>query len=116
MLERLKYVAIFTSNLDEFFVIRVGSLLDLAAADKESVDSTGLTYSSQLDEIVQAVAPLYQERDRAYQEIKEKLSPYGILSLEIEELTEKEKGYMRRYLSEEVLPILSPQIIGTTHP
>ena len=116
LLERLKFVAIFTSNLDEFFMIRVGSLFDLSLADTESVDSTGLTYPSQLDEIYQAVAPLYQERDRAYQEIKEKLSPYGIMSLEMEELTEKEKGYVRKHLSEEVLPILSPRIIGTTHP
>ena len=60
LLERLKFVAIFTSNLDEFFMIRVGSLTDMAAAAPGAVDSrSGMTPAEQLDAIFQAVAPLY---------------------------------------------------------
>ena len=116
LLERMKFVAIFTSNLDEFFMIRVGSLTDLAAADSQSTDSTGLTYLAQLDEIYKAVAPLYKERDKVYRKIKKKLSPYGVIGLNMKELEEDEKEYVRTYLKEEMMPMLSPQIVDITHP
>ena len=116
LLERMKFVAIFTSNLDEFFMIRVGSLTDLAAADKESMDSTGLTYLEQLEKIYHAVTPLYKKRDKVYREIKKKLSPYGVIGLNMKELEEGEKEYVRRYLKDEMMPMLSPQIVDISHP
>lgn len=62
LLERMKFVAIFTSNLDEFFMIRVGSLHDVEALGDESIDRrSGMTAAEQLDEIYKAVAPLYKE-------------------------------------------------------
>ena len=61
LLERMKFVAIFTSNLDEFFMIRVGSLYDMASVDNKTVDSkSGMTAEEQLDAIYAAVAPLYK--------------------------------------------------------
>lgn len=71
LLERMKFVSIFTSNLDEFFMIRVGSLYDMASVDSKTLDSrSGMTPKEQLDKIYEAVAPLYKERDKTYAEIK----------------------------------------------
>ena len=64
LMERMKFVAIFTSNLDEFIMIRVGSLYDMAAADNSKLDTkSGMTPTQQLEAIYTAVAPLYTERD-----------------------------------------------------
>ena len=71
LLERMKFVAIFTSNLDEFFMIRVGSLFDMAHTDADTRDSrSGMTPREQLEQIFEAAAPLYKERDKTYAEIK----------------------------------------------
>ena len=62
LLERMKFVAIFTSNLDEFFMIRVGSLFDMAHTDAQARDSrSGMTPGEQIEKILEAVAPLYKE-------------------------------------------------------
>ena len=75
LLERMKFVAIFTSNLDEFFMIRVGSLYDMVQTDDRHRDSrSGMTPQEQLDAIYAAVAPLYKERDKTYAGIKKELS------------------------------------------
>lgn len=117
LLERLKFVSIFTSNLDEFFMIRVGSLYDLAAADNTKKDSkSGMTPGEQLDAIYEAVAPLYKACDKVYSEIKKQLVPYGICSLSIKELEQQEKKYIKKYFKEQVLPVLSPQIVDANHP
>ncbi len=117
LLERMKFVAIFTSNLDEFFMIRVGSLYDMAAVDNKSVDlKSGLTPQEQLDAIYAAVAPLYKERDKTYAEIKKQLHPYGVCGLDFKELEPQEKKYVKKYFKEQVLPVLSPQIVDANHP
>ena len=78
LLERLKFLAIFTSNLDEFFMIRVGSLGDLAVMEREPVDNkSGLTPSQQLERIYSAVAPLYSRRDSAYADVERCLEQAG---------------------------------------
>lgn len=117
LLERLKFVAIFTSNLDEFFMIRVGSLTDMAAAAPGAVDSrSGMTPAEQLDAIFQAVAPLYKERDKTYLNIKKLLSPYGVCSLNFKELEQSEKKYVKKYFKDQMLSVLSPQIVDANHP
>ncbi len=117
LLERMKFVAIFTSNLDEFFMIRVGSLYDMAAMDDTAVDRrSGMTPSQQLNAIYSAVAPLYKERDKTYAQIKKKMSPYGICGLDFKELEPQEKKYVKNYFMEQILPILSPQIVDANHP
>ena len=109
LLERMKFVAIFTSNLDEFFMIRVGSLYDMAAVDDQDA-------CQQLDAIYNAVAPLYKERDKTYAEIKKRLEPYGVCGLDFKELEPQEKKYVKKYFKEQILPILSPQIVDVNHP
>lgn len=117
LLERMKFVAIFTSNLDEFFMIRVGSLFDMAATDPKTVDSrSGMTPAQQLEKIYEVVAPLYKERDKTYGEIKKQLHPYGVCGLDYKELEQSEKKYVKKYFKEQVLPILSPQIVDAGHP
>ena len=117
LLERMKFVAIFTSNLDEFFMIRVGSLFDMAQTDAKTKDSrSGMTPKEQLSCIFEEVAPLYKERDKTYAEIKKQLHPYGVCGLDFKELEQSEKKYVKKYFKEQILPILSPQIVDANHP
>ena len=116
-LERMKFVSIFTSNLDEFFMIRVGSLYDMSLTDNSTIDSrSGMNPKEQLDAIFAAVAPLYKERDKTYSEIKKLLNPYGVCGLSIKELEQQEKKYVKKYFKDQILPILSPQIVDANHP
>lgn len=117
LLERMKFVAIFTSNLDEFFMIRVGSLYDMVQTDENAADSrSGMTPLQQLEKILETVAPLYKERDKTYSDIKKQLHPYGVCGLDYKELEQSEKKYVKKYFKEQVLPILSPQIVDSNHP
>ena len=117
LLERMKFVSIFTSNLDEFFMIRVGSLYDMSLTDNSTIDSrSGMNPKEQLDAIFAAVAPLYKERDKTYSEIKKLLNPYGVCGLSIKELEQQEKKYVKKYFKDQILPILSPQTVDANHP
>lgn len=117
LLERMKFVSIFTSNLDEFFMIRVGSLYDMSLTDNSTIDSrSGMNPKEQLDAIFAAVVPLYKERDKTYSEIKKLLNPYGVCGLSIKELEQQEKKYVKKYFKDQILPILSPQIVDANHP
>lgn len=117
LLERMKFVAIFTSNLDEFFMIRVGSLYDMASLKEMELDRRSkMTPKEQLERIYEAVEPLYKERDKTYSEIKKRLSPYGICGLSFKELQDPEIKYVKKYFKEQILPVLSPQIVDRNHP
>lgn len=117
LLERMKFVSIFTSNLDEFFMIRVGSLYDMASVDNKKIDvKSGMTPKEQLQAIYAAVAPLYKERDKTYSEIKKQLAAYGVCSLDIKDLESQEKKYIKKYFKDQILPVLSPQIVDVNHP
>ena len=117
LLERMTFVAIFTSNLDEFFMIRVGSLYDMASLKEMELDRRSkMTPKEQLERIYEAVEPLYKERDKTYSEIKKRLSPYGICGLSFKELQDPEKKYVKKYFKEQILPVLSPQIVDRNHP
>ena len=117
LLERMKFVAIFTSTLDEFFMIRVGSLYDMASLKEMELDRRSkMTPKEQLERIYEAVEPLYKERDKTYSEIKKRLSPYGICGLSFKELQDPEKKYVKKYFKEQILPVLSPQIVDRNHP
>ena len=109
LLERFKFLAIFTSNLDEFFMIRVGSLCDMAAVDKEHTDSkSGLT--------AKAVEPLYARRDAAFSDVDSKLSAIGLRRLTMDSLAPDEQKYIKRYFKDIIAPVLSPQIVDSHHP
>src|SRR5699024_2724663 len=81
--ERLKFVAIFQSNLDEFFMVRVGSLTDIAALGKDDKpdSKSGLTAAEQLKEIYAFCRPYYAQRDKIFSSIEEKLAQKGVRRL-----------------------------------
>lgn len=117
LLERLKFASIFTSNLDEFFMIRVGSLFDLMGVEPDRRDSrSGMTPEEQLHAIYDAVRPLYREREAVCLGLERLLRRYDICRLEWKELTGSEKKYCQRYFHSEVEPIISPQIVDMHHP
>ena len=117
LLERLKFVSIFTSNLDEFFMIRVGSLFDLSHVNPETVDNkSGMTPAEQLAAIYRAVRPLYAKRERCFYDITNQLRVHGIFSLSFQELEPQEVKYVKQYFKQSIAPILSPQIVDTHHP
>ncbi len=115
--EQLKFASIFTSNLDEFYMIRVGSLTDLSLIENGSIDNkTGMTPKQQLDKIFKRTALLYSKRDEVYQAIEDRLRTSQVFNLDIKELTRQEKKYIEKYYKEYLLPILSPQVINSRHP
>lgn len=115
--ERLKFISIFTSNLDEFFMIRVGSLYDQTFLSEPSVDNkTGMTAEEQLTEIFRAVDPLYRKKDKLYREVTTRLTDKGVSRVKMEELTAKESKWVQDYFYNYVQPVLSPQIINAHHP
>ncbi len=117
LLERLKFVSIFTSNLDEFFMIRVGSLFDLQNIKPDSRDKrSGWTPQEQLDAIYAAVRPLYQKREEICASLERQLRVHGICRLAYSELEGPEQKFCTQYFRSSVAPILSPQIVDTHHP
>ncbi len=117
LLERLKFVSIFISNLDEFFMIRVGSLFDLSALNGDLRDNkTGMTPREQLEKIYEAVRPLYHKKTRVYNEIKEGLQKYGVSPLDFADLEPTEIKFIKDYYRANIKPILSPQIVDSHHP
>ena len=108
LLERLKFVSIFTSNLDEFFMIRVGSLHDQEALGSTAVDKkSGMTASQQLTAIYAAVRPLYAKRERIFRDIDRQLRPYGIYQLSYGELENSERAFLQEYYESNVAPTVS---------
>ncbi|ALP94555.1 polyphosphate kinase 1 [Intestinimonas butyriciproducens] len=117
LFERLKFAAIFTSNLDEFFMIRVGSIYDLTLIKQTHVDTkSGLTPAQQLAAIFQAVGPLYKQRDKLMAQLETRLRTCNICNLTVQELDVKERKQCERYFRDYVLPILSPQVVDAHHP
>ena len=117
LLERLKFVSIFTSNLDEFFMIRVGSLHDMTLMGENSVDNkSGMTARQQLDAIFAAVRPLIARKDEICASLQRELADYGICQLSLGQLEKPEHKYIKQYFAQEMDPILSPQIVDSHHP
>lgn len=117
LLERIKFLSIFTSNLDEFYMIRVGSLGDLAAVHKDGVDNkSGFTAKEQLERIYAATAPLYERRDAVFSDVERQLAAEGLRHVSMDELTQGEMKQLRHYFKTAIQPILSPQIVDSHHP
>ena len=115
--ERLKFVSIFTSNLDEFFMIRVGSLYDMAVKGDDQVDSrTGLLPSQQLEAIYRRAVLLMEQRDQVYAQLQTQLQAYGVCEVSPGQLAGKDKDFLKTYFKTQLLPILSPQIVDINHP
>ena len=117
LLERLKFVSIFTSNLDEFFMIRVGSLFDLSNMNADSRDKrSGWTPEEQLQAIYTAVQPLYRKREAICASLERQLRVHGICCLSYSELEATEQKFCNQYFKNSIAPIISPQIVDTHHP
>lgn len=115
--ERLKFISIFTSNLDEFFMIRVGSLYDISLIDSEHYDNKSkMTAGEQLKAIFKSVVPLYEQKDKTFEKVEEELREYNIKNLNIKELNKQEKKFLDDYFKDYILPVLSPQIVDNLHP
>ncbi|MGN0658102.1 MAG: polyphosphate kinase 1 [Emergencia sp.] len=117
LLERLKFVSIFTSNLDEFFMIRVGSLSELMHLKESPVDKkSGMNAEEQLKAIYAEVGRLYEKRERTYDDLEKQLRLHGICNLSYRELENEEKKYLKKFFHEYIAPVLSPQIVDQHHP
>ncbi len=117
LLERLKFISIFSSNLDEFFMVRVGSLFDLKSACPDDIDKrSGMTPSQQLEKIYEAIPPLIELKRNIFSTVNLELRNHGIIDLKYDELDSDEKIYIKQYYKANILPIISPIIIGSHHP
>lgn len=117
LLERLTFVSIFSSNLQEFFMVRVGSLTDLALVNKKMRDSkTQMTPNEQLQAIYNRCHELYPEQERIFEKIQGQLAEHNICQLQPKDLNEEQAQYLHTYLERKVMPFLSPQIINSRHP
>ena len=117
LLERLKFISIFTSNLDEFYMVRCGSLYDLSLVDENYVDNkTGLNGQDQLDAIFDRSKLLYKRRDEIFKSVNSSLKDEGIYDLDFEDLTANETKFINKFFFNCIFPVLSPQIIDLHHP
>jgi len=117
LLERLKFISIFTTNLDEFFMIRVGSLTDSALFDEKIFDNkTGMTAKEQLKQIFRATTPLYAVREKSFLSVMNGFSNHDIHMLKMQDLESEELAALKDFFTYNVMPLLSPQIIDTKHP
>ncbi|MBM6999473.1 polyphosphate kinase 1 [bacterium] len=117
LIERLKMASIFESNLDEFFMIRVGSLSELAALKVQPVDNkSNETPREQVDAIYEALPALIEKHERTVQEIERDLAEHGLVRVNWREFTDADRKVVENYFDDNVLPIVSPQIIDPRHP
>ncbi len=116
-LERLKFISIFSSNLDEFFMVRVGSLFDLARMTPNDTDSkTGWTSLQQLNHIYRAIPSLLTMKKQIYKAVMEELNKSGIKDVSFKEMDASDLKQVNRFFKNELLPLLSPILIGPNHP
>ena len=117
LLERLKFISIFTTNLDEFFMVRVGTLNDyMKYIPNYSDDKTGMSAKEQLSEIYKNTETLYRLRDYVYEKIDVSLRENNINFEKMANLNESGIKKVEKYFKRNILPILSPQIIDLWHP
>lgn len=117
LFERLNFISIFWSNLQEFFMVRVGSLTDLALVKKHIIDSKSMmTPAEQLDAIYERCHALYPIQERTFKEVRNHLEKRGVHKLCPGDLNEEQRLFLKHYTHRNVIPFLSPQIINSRHP
>lgn len=115
--ERLKFIAIYASNLDEFYQVRVGSLYEMASVDTNGFDNKSfMTPNQQLDKIFVATKQLNQKADKIFATVEKQFKTYGIERKKVKSLNQKDKTYVKTYFDNQISPFLSPQIINVRHP
>jgi len=117
LLERLRFVTIFSSNLDEFFMIRMGSTYDLGLNQPEHIDNkSGLKPMDLFNLVLQKVHPLLQQMDEIFHEVEYSLEQYDCKRLTFRNWNDLDRKYARHFFRQNVLPVLSPQILDSRHP
>lgn len=115
--ERLKFLEIFVNNLDEFFMVRVGSIHEMSLIHDDHRDiRSNLTPDEQLVEIAAVVRPLYKKKDQYFEEVSDALEKIGVKKCRFDELTKDELKHLKTYFEVMLLPVLSPIVIGKQHP
>ena len=111
------FATIFQTNLDEFFMVRVGSIFDQMIVDKEYKENkTKMTSQQQLDAIFKRVREIEPQKDEAYNNIMQKLCKYGIEQVKFENTTDKEKEFLEQYFKKEIRPLIVPLVLDKRNP
>jgi polyphosphate kinase len=117
LLERVKFAAIFASNLDEFFMVRVAVLKQQVEAQVSELTPDGRTPQQQLDEISQRLHPMVTQLQQCLQaELLPQLAAEGIYLLKYADLNQEERLYLQRYFEEQIFPVLTPLVVDPAHP
>lgn len=115
--ERMAFFSIFQSNLDEFFMARVGALYDQMLADNHARENkTWMTSEEQLQAIFEKTRIISQRKDHIYKQYMEELEEQGVELLSFFDMLPEDKVYLEKYFEESILPLLSPQVIGKKQP
>ena len=115
--ERMNFVSIYQSNLDEFFMVRVGSLQDEMLLNKKVRDSkTKMTSEEQIKAILKEVKRLNKRKDAAYKNLMEQIEKYGIKLIDFTTAKTEEKKFLEHYFNHEIVPLSSPTIVGKRQP
>lgn len=115
--ERMNFVSIYQSNLDEFFRVRVGSLQDQMLVNKKIRDNkTNMTSEEQIKAIVKEVKRLNKRKDAAYADLMRKVAEYGITLVDFKTAKPEEKKFLEQYFNHEIVPLSSPTIVGKRQP
>ena len=115
--ERMAFFSIFQSNLDEFFMVRVGALYDQMLADNHARENkTWMTSEEQLQAIFEKTRIISQRKDHIYKQYMEELEEQGVELLSFSDMLPEDKVYLEKYFEESILPLLSPQVIGKKQP
>ena len=115
--ERLTFASIYQSNLDEFFMVRVGSLIDQMLVAKDSRDNkTHMTPKEQIQAILPQVEILNRRKDEVYGKLMEKIEEYGVCLVDFSKITEEENKFLEAYFDMEISGLISPTIVGKRQP
>lgn len=115
--ERLSFEAIYQSNLDEFFMVRVGSLLDqMILSGDIRENKTNMTPKEQINQILKVVRKLNKRKDAVYEALMDKIEEIGVTMVNFQRLSIEESAYLEVYFDSEILPLLSPTIVGKRQP
>ena len=115
--ERMNFVSIYQSNLDEFFRVRVGSLQDQMLVNKKIKDNkTNMTSEEQIKAILKIVKKLNKRKDAAYKNLMDKVAEYGITLIDFTTAKPEEKKFLEQYFNHEIVPLSSPTIVGKRQP
>ncbi len=115
--ERLKFIAIYQSNLTEYFMVRVGRLSDYTLLDEDNSERrTGLSPEKQLEMIFAKVRELYEKKDQVFEDLEKKFRKKNVYHLSMDELTKEEKSTVKHFYKAHIKPVLSPQIVDFHNP